>query len=164
MTMNGSLHPQSDTNRLYIPPKEGGRGLLSIKDTFKSRMIALGQHLDESKNVSVYLKKVHQYEKDRILRLSHQLIEDITREDSLEIEEENQETFSKDKIKNCIIINRKKHWLEKQTHGYLNNKPTENEGVNIEETYGWIRSENLSSHVKGYIFSLQEQEVNTRMA
>ena len=164
MTMNGSLHPRSDTDRLYIPRKEGGRGLLSIEDTFKSRMIALGQHLDESKNVSVYLKKVHQHEKDRILRLSHQLIEDITREDSLEIEEENQETFSKDKIKKCIIINRKKHWLEKQTHGYLNNKLTENEGVNIEETYGWIRSENLSSHVEGYIFSLQEQEVNTRMA
>ena len=106
--------------------------------------------------MSVYLKKVHQHEKDRILRLLHQLIEDITREDSLEIKEENQETFSKDKIKKCIIINRKKHWLEKQTHGYLNNKLTENEGVNIEETYGWIRSENLSSHVEGYIFSLQE--------
>ena len=57
MTMNGSLHPRSDTDRLYIPRKEGGRGLLSIEDTFKSRMIALGQHLDESKNVSVYLKK-----------------------------------------------------------------------------------------------------------
>ena len=39
--------------------------------------------------MSVYLKKVHQHETDRILRLSHQLIEDITREDSLEIEEEN---------------------------------------------------------------------------
>ena len=83
-------------------------------------MIALGQHLDESKNVSVYLKKVHQHEKDRIVRLSHQLREDITREDSLEIEEEDQETFNKDKIKKCIIINRKKHWQEKQTDGYLN--------------------------------------------
>ena len=68
-------------------------------------MIALGQHLDETKNVSLYLQKVHQHEKDRILRLSHQFREDITREDSLEIADEDQETFSKDKIKKCIIIN-----------------------------------------------------------
>ena len=127
-------------------------------------MIALGEHLGETKNVSLYLKKVHQHEKDRIVRLSHQLREGITKEDSLEIEEEDQETFSKDKIKKYIIINRKKHWQEKQTHGYRNNKLTKNEEVNIEEAYSWIRSENLSSHVEGYIFSLQEQEVNTQMA
>ena len=110
------------------------------------------------------MNKVHQHEKDRILRLSHQPREDITREDSLEIEEEDQETFSKDKIKKCTIIDRKKHLQEKQTHEYLNNKLTENEGVNVEETYGWVRSENLSSHVEGHIFSLQEYEVNTWIA
>ena len=43
--------------------------------------------------MSLYLKKVHQHEKDRIVRLSHELREDITREDSLEIEKEDQETF-----------------------------------------------------------------------
>ena len=64
MTMKGSLHPRSNTDRLYIPRKEGGRGLLSIEDTFNSRMIALGQHLEESKNMSVYLKKQRQHEKD----------------------------------------------------------------------------------------------------
>ena len=79
------------------------------------------------------------------------------------MEEEDQETFSKNKIKKCIIINQKKRWQEKQTHRYLNNKLTESEGVNIEETYGWIRSENLLSHDEGYTFSLQEQEVNTQM-
>ena len=28
----GALHPKSDVDRLYIPRKEGGRGLISIKD------------------------------------------------------------------------------------------------------------------------------------
>ena len=28
----GALHPKSDVNRLYIPRKEGGRGLISIED------------------------------------------------------------------------------------------------------------------------------------
>ena len=31
-TIYGSLHPKSDVDRLYIPRKEGGRGLISIED------------------------------------------------------------------------------------------------------------------------------------
>ena len=31
-TIYGALHPKSDGNRLYIPRKEGGRGLISIED------------------------------------------------------------------------------------------------------------------------------------
>ena len=31
-TIYGALHPKSDVNRLYIPRKEGGRGLISIED------------------------------------------------------------------------------------------------------------------------------------
>ena len=30
--MYGALHPKSDVDRLYIPRKEGGRGLISIED------------------------------------------------------------------------------------------------------------------------------------
>ena len=32
LTIYGALHPKSDVDRLYIPRKEGGRGLISIKD------------------------------------------------------------------------------------------------------------------------------------
>ena len=31
-TFYGALHPKSDVDRLYIPRKEGGRGLISIED------------------------------------------------------------------------------------------------------------------------------------
>ena len=31
-TIYGALHPKSDVGRLYIPRKEGGRGLISIED------------------------------------------------------------------------------------------------------------------------------------
>ena len=32
MTIYGALHPKSDVDRLYIPRKEGGRGLISTED------------------------------------------------------------------------------------------------------------------------------------
>ena len=31
-TIYGALHRKSDVDKLYIPRKEGGRGLISIKD------------------------------------------------------------------------------------------------------------------------------------
>ena len=31
-TIYGGLHPKSDANRLYIPRKDGGRGLIAIED------------------------------------------------------------------------------------------------------------------------------------
>ena len=34
-TIYGALHPKSDVDRLYIPWKEGGRGLISIEDCVK---------------------------------------------------------------------------------------------------------------------------------
>ena len=30
--IHGALYPKSDVDRLYIPRKEGGRGLISIED------------------------------------------------------------------------------------------------------------------------------------
>ena len=36
MTMNGMYHPQSDVDRLYIPRKEDGRGLLNIMECVKN--------------------------------------------------------------------------------------------------------------------------------
>ena len=34
-TIHGALDPKSDVDRLYIPRKKGGRGLISIEDTFE---------------------------------------------------------------------------------------------------------------------------------
>ena len=37
-TICGTLHPKSDVDRLYIPRKEGGRGLISIEDCVELEM------------------------------------------------------------------------------------------------------------------------------
>ena len=44
-TMYGALHPKSDVDRLYIPRKEGGRGLISIEDCVQ---LAIRGHLSNS--------------------------------------------------------------------------------------------------------------------
>ena len=39
--MTGSLHCNSDVDKLYINRKEGGRGLKSVQILFESRVVAL---------------------------------------------------------------------------------------------------------------------------
>ena len=41
LTMTGSLHPNSDVDKLYINRKEGGRGLKLVQILFESRVVAL---------------------------------------------------------------------------------------------------------------------------
>ena len=46
--MYGALHPKSDVDRLYIPRKEGGRGLISIEDCVELAMTGLEVYVDGS--------------------------------------------------------------------------------------------------------------------
>ena len=49
LNMSGSFHSKGDTNHLYVPRSNGGRGLNSVIDMFKNQMV----------NLSNYLKQVH---------------------------------------------------------------------------------------------------------
>ena len=41
LTMHNGLHPRSNVDRLYIPRREGGRGLMSVEDTVNLATIGL---------------------------------------------------------------------------------------------------------------------------
>ena len=47
-TIYGALHPKSDVDRLYIPTKEGGRGLISIEDCVELAIRGLEVYVHES--------------------------------------------------------------------------------------------------------------------
>ena len=47
-TIYGALHPKSDVDRLYIPRKEGGRGLISIEDCVELAISGLEVYIRES--------------------------------------------------------------------------------------------------------------------
>ena len=47
-TIYGALQPKSDADRLYIPRKEGGRGLISIEDCVELAVRGLEVHVHGS--------------------------------------------------------------------------------------------------------------------
>ena len=48
-TIYRALHPKSDVDRLYIPRKEGGRGLISIEDCVELAITGLEVYVHGSK-------------------------------------------------------------------------------------------------------------------
>ena len=58
MTMNKELHPRSDTARMYVPRKRGGRGLISCEDGVRGEEKNLGWYVGNRNEV--LLRKVGQ--------------------------------------------------------------------------------------------------------
>ena len=52
-TMYGALHPKSDVDRLYIPKKEGGRGLISIVDCVELAIRGLEVYVHGSEEILI---------------------------------------------------------------------------------------------------------------
>ena len=75
LTMTGSFHPNSDIDKLYISRKSGGRGLKSIKILFESRILALRQHLRQSRERSDILTCVYESEETNIAQLGNELLQ-----------------------------------------------------------------------------------------
>ena len=106
MTVNRMYHPQSDTDRLYIPRMEGGRGLLSIADCVET----------EEQNLSLYLNQ----SEEGLLRLSksERILPQYGGPVSTAMKQKREQ--------------RHKQWKEKQLHGKF---IRETEKVRIGETW-----------------------------
>ena len=49
LNMQKMLHPKADVERLYIPRKDGGRGLIDVETAFKTATIGLDHYLKEQR-------------------------------------------------------------------------------------------------------------------
>lgn len=76
MNMNGALHPRADVDRLYLPRKEGGRGMHSIETSHAIAAEGLNTYLKLKKN-DKYISMVHR-------QLENRYYEDNSSEDETE--------------------------------------------------------------------------------
>jgi len=89
MTMHNGLPPKSNVDRLYLPKKDGGRGLLGVEDTVHIALASLQRYVKSSK--------------ERLLSSLATLEDDEINE--LEVD-----------LKKQKRIERKENWKEKALH------------------------------------------------
>ena len=74
LNMTGNFNRNSDIDRLYLPRRNGGRGLKNVKTLYESRKISISQHLKLNRERNKYLREVVAHEEDKIIRVAHELL------------------------------------------------------------------------------------------
>ena len=157
LTSTGNFHRNSSPDRLYSTRNSEGRGLTSVLDVFVVRTISTTIHIENASPNNIFLQEVKRHEKDRLFRVSSLLQESL----GIAVNDEDAKTFAK-KARDTLKDNHNHRWTSMKQHGFVRRKQVEAEDRNQEHSESWLKLPNMSSHVEGYIFAIQEQEMNTR--
>ena len=112
MNMHRALHSRANVDRLYVPRKEGGRGLISIEECVNIESRALGQYLKTSEDE--WLKSAWEEELIKV--------------------DEDPEVYKERTTKK-----RKEEWHRKPMHGQFIRQTEE---LSSNETYQWLQRGN----------------------
>ena len=124
MMMYRMNHPIADVDRIYLPRKEGGRGLMELEYTYRISVIGLDTYLGKTKGK--LLRKVYKHDTNRISYSIHKDASKFRQDIQLQVNvNENQEktpiakrvkSLKKD-VKLQILANLKERWKGKPLHG-----------------------------------------------
>ena len=131
LAMNGCMHTRSNVARLYLPRKEGGRGLISIEECVNK----------ESKSLHGYLRETTEW-----------MLQAALKEKVLD-EEENLQDYQKRRQEEKI-----RNWKEKALHGEFVRQTADVAG---EDSWRWLRNGFLKKETEGLILAAQEQALRT---
>ena len=165
LTMAKMHHPKADVDRLYIPRKAGGRGLVQLEITYKTTTIGLNTHLNNKDDNLLKIARDHDSGK-KTMSIHHQA-EKYGRELSLPeaevVENEPATDYArrvKLKAKHHALEQLKSKWEEKPLHGQYP-KRTKEKDVDQDKTHNWLSTPGLKSETEGFIIAAQDQCIKT---
>ena len=114
LNMTGNFNRNSDIDRLYLPRRNGGRGLKNVKTLYESRIISISQHLKLNRERNKYLREVVAHEEDKIIRVAHELLN----EHNIANENKSPKYFSKT-FTEKLNEDHNRDFMSKPLHGYI---------------------------------------------
>jgi len=133
LTMHNGLHPRSDVERVYIPRKDGGRGLMCVEDTVKQANIGLERYVKESK--------------ERLIVAARG-------------DNENADIEIGNDFKRRTQQERKIKWKEKMLHGQFLRHTEE---LADKDQWLWLTDGTLKRETESLIMAAQEQALRTNL-
>jgi hypothetical protein len=61
LTIHGQYHPRADIDRLYVPRKEGGRGLMQVEVAYIAETVNLVEYVESKEDPLIQIVRTHQH-------------------------------------------------------------------------------------------------------
>ena len=155
------MHSRSDVTRLYLPRKNGGRGLINITNHYKNAIINFTGYLLNSEEQLLKLtsnwqvtrgkKSIHQ----KAQRYSDGIVHDIQQLAAMK------KLPQKITIKSARINKLEAELKRKNMHGQFA-KYLDQPHVDKERSNQWLKSSTLKRSMESTITVIQEQEISTK--
>ena len=135
MTIHGALHPKSDTDRLYLSQKRGGRGLLGCEKCVRAEENSLGWYIKMSiEPLLIAVGKANVIESEGCIE--------------------------KTKYKNEEMKETEDQWKKKKMYGQYYRDMSE--CADLKKTWQWLQKCDLKPETEALICAAQEQALRTK--
>jgi len=64
LTIHGHHHPKADVDRLYVPRRQAGRGLMQLEASHGVEITKLVEYLDRKEDPQMQVVRTHQHNTD----------------------------------------------------------------------------------------------------
>jgi hypothetical protein len=104
LTIHGQHHPKADTDRFYVPSKDGGRGLMQIEGVYITEVIKLKEYVEHTDDTLMQIVRTHQHNTSSTLFHTATNLQKSLQSD-------------RKQIKTTIARKLKERWEAKRLHG-----------------------------------------------
>jgi len=106
LTIHGQHHPKADTDHLYVPIKQGGRGLMQSEEAYAVEIMKLVEYVGRKEDPLIQIVRMHKH-------IIISVVLQTARCLKTKVERETRQ------IKDSIAEKTKERWERKRMHGQL---------------------------------------------
>ncbi|CAH2106948.1 unnamed protein product [Euphydryas editha] len=147
---------KAETERLYLPINQGGRGLLNVEYMYKAQIVKYKQYLKTENGQLIKAIVQHDTSRDKYSLMKE--AQEI--ETELHLPQGNAQTD--EEIRKSIVNRHNEIWRNKQLHGQFPKKALDQSNIDKELSFKWIKKQQISPSIESSIFAIQDQAVMTR--
>jgi hypothetical protein len=115
LTNHGQHHPKANVDRLYVPRKREGRGLMKLEATHAVEITKLVEYVEKKEDALIQVVRTHQHNTDSaVLKTARCLKVEVQREKSrMEsiVEKTKKDGTGREFMGNCYVTEMKCWWI-----------------------------------------------------